>query len=126
MHKTITVGGAAVVVDVANTEALRERGLSGRAALAPNSGMLFVFGQRGDWGIWMKDMNFPIDIVFVSDTSEQGVGSVVSVVHDASPDSYKKSPPDIFYPPLAVPYVIELPQGFAAAHGVAVGTKVVL
>ncbi len=109
---------------MADTEALREQGLSGRASLAPNTGMLFVFEHRGDWGIWMKVMHFAIDIVFIGDTSDPKVGSVVAVYEDVSPDTYHQTPPKIFYPPLAVPYVLELPAGWAAAHGVKEGSRV--
>lgn len=107
--KNITVGTTTVAVEVADTEALREAGLSSRSALAPGSGMLFQFEHNGDWGIWMKDMRFPIDILFISET-----GSVVSIDANVSPDTY----PQIFYPPLAVRYVLELSAGFARAHGI--------
>ena len=60
----IQVGDTKLVVEVADTEALRERGLSGRSSLHEGSGMLFVFEEEGAWGIWMKGMQFPIDIIF--------------------------------------------------------------
>ena len=73
--------------------------------------MLFVFDEDGDWGIWMKDMQFPIDILYISQN-----GSVVSIDANISPNTYDTNPPEVFYPPLAVRYVLELPAGFAAAH----------
>ncbi len=121
--KQVAIGDTQVEVEVAQTEAELEQGLSGRSGLAEGTGMLFVFQQRGDWGIWMKDMQFPIDIVFMTKTAD-GEASVVSVVKNVSPDTYKENPPEIFYPPLAVDLVMELPAGFADAHQINQDTKV--
>ncbi|HVV15003.1 MAG TPA: DUF192 domain-containing protein [Candidatus Paceibacterota bacterium] len=108
--KEISVGTTTIVVEVASDQAQEEQGLSGRTSLPEGRGMLLAFEHNGDWGIWMKDMRFPIDILFISET-----GNVVSINENVSPDTY----PQVFYPPLAVRYVLELPAGFAAAHGIA-------
>ncbi len=116
-QKNITIGAAAVAVDVADTEPLREQGLSGRFGLSEGQGMLFVFDTDGTWGIWMKDMQFPIDILW-ADAS----GRVVTVASAVAPDTY----PQAFYPTAPARYVVELPSGFAARHGIAEGTKIVI
>src|ERR1043166_4776967 len=64
--KTISIDGAPVVVEVASTETQREQGLSGRSALPSGRGMLFVFDADAEWGFWMKDMSFAIDMVWLS------------------------------------------------------------
>ncbi len=118
-QKTITkveVGGTTIAVEVESTEAAREHGLSGRTSLAPNSGMLFVFEQPGMYGFWMKDMNFAIDMIF-ADAS----GRIVTIAHDATPESYKQNPPVVFYPAAPILYVLEVPAGFAAAHTIEEG-----
>jgi uncharacterized membrane protein (UPF0127 family) len=116
--KEISVGTTTLTVELATTQAQQAQGLGGRASLPDNHGMLFVFNADGDWGIWMKDMAFPIDILFISEN-----GYVVSVDPDISPDTYDTDPPQIFYPPLAVRYVLELPAGYAAAHGIEPDSK---
>jgi hypothetical protein len=120
--QTVTIGTTTLQVEVESTEAAREQGLSGRTSLPEGTGMLFVFQQDGNWGFWMKDMNFPIDIIFISATPTPGAGTVVSVAPNASPEGYHQNPPQVFYPPTAVRYVLEVPAGFAAAHGVVPGT----
>jgi hypothetical protein len=115
--KEIHLGAGAVSVDVADTEALREQGLSGRTNLPEGKGMLFVFETDGTWGIWMKDMLFPIDIVW-ADSS----GAVLTVAAEVSPDSY----PEVFFPSAPARYVLELPAGYAASHGIAEGAKIVI
>ena len=115
--RTLTMGGVSVAVNVADTEVLREQGLSGRASLAEGEGMLFIFDTDGIWGIWMKDMRFFIDIVW-ADSS----GSVITVAHNIAPETY----PKVFYPSRSARYVLELPAGFAAAHGIAEGVKMMV
>jgi uncharacterized membrane protein (UPF0127 family) len=115
---TITMGGTVVQVEVENTEASREQGLSGRTSLAEGSGMLFVFDAPGKYGFWMKDMNFAIDMLFI-DAS----GTIVTIAANASPAGYHLNPPQVFYPASDVLYVLELPAGFAAAHGIVEGMQ---
>jgi uncharacterized membrane protein (UPF0127 family) len=116
-QKNIHVGATTLVVDVADTEALREKGLSGRTSLAAGKGMLFVFNEDDQWGIWMKDMKFSIDILWLA-----ADGTVVTVVPGAAPDSY----PQAFYPTKPARYVVEVPAGYAGEHGIAEGAKFVL
>ena len=84
------------------SETARQRGLSGRLALAAGQGMLFVFPASARHRIWMKDMHFPIDILWIDKS-----GTVVHVQAEATPDSY----PAIFAPPVAAQYVLEIPAG---------------
>ena len=113
VQRHIQIGSTTVAVEVADTEGLREQGLSGRANLPEGQGMLFVFESDDTFGIWMKDMLFPIDIVW-ADVS----GTVITVAKNVAPDTY----PKVFYPSAPARYVVELPAGFAAAHGVAEGS----
>ena len=114
---TITVGSTAVLVEVASTDFERQQGLSGRDELKGGSGMLFVFDTEGAWGIWMKDMHFALDIIWAD-----SAGTVVTVAHDVTPNTY----PQAFYPGTPARYVLEVPTGFAATHGIAEGSKLVV
>ena len=65
-HKTgiFVINDETFVVEVAQTEKERIQGLSGRNEM-PNDGMFFIFDKDGRHGIWMKDMQFPIDILWL-------------------------------------------------------------
>jgi len=124
--RIISIGDTVISVEVADTANLREQGLSGRENICGTRlrqgcgearGMLFVFDTDGLWNIWMKDMRFPIDIVW-ADVS----GMVITIASNVAPDTYPKS----FYPSAPARYVIELPAGFAAAHGIVEGSQIVL
>ncbi len=115
--RIITLGSLSIPVEVADTEALRQRGLSGRESLPPGQGMLFVFPEDGYWAIWMKDMRFSIDILWL-DAS----GRVLRVAHSVAPETY----PMTFGPYEPARYVLELRSGFAQSHGIAEGAQFVL
>ena len=112
----VSVGSTTISVEVADTPGKRTQGLSGRSALAEGTGMLFVFPEEGDWGFWMKDMHFPIDIIW----ADSG-GDIITIVHDVSPTTY----PNAFHPeePRAK-YVLEVPAGFAKKYGIVEGTQI--
>lgn len=73
----VEVGGAAFVVEVADDRREREKGLSGRAHLDPETGMLFVPEDGGGGAFWMKGMLFPLDFIWVGEQCE-----VVGVMKD--------------------------------------------
>ncbi|HEV2366071.1 MAG TPA: DUF192 domain-containing protein [Caulobacteraceae bacterium] len=67
-------------VEVADTEATRERGLMFRKSLAPDRGMLFDFKAPQQVAFWMKNTLIPLDMLFIS-----ADGRVVSIAHGATP-----------------------------------------
>ena len=111
----ITVGGSPVSVILADTPQERARGLSGRSALSPQQGMLFIFDKDDYYGIWMKDMNFAIDIVWID-----AEGNIVDIKKHVTPESY----PEVFSPKTTARYVLELPSDFTEIRNITVGGKV--
>lgn len=99
-------------VDVVDTPVLREQGLSGRGSLQALEGMLFVFDEAGIYHFWMKEMNFPIDIIWIGDDFR-----VVDITHSASEDSF----PQTFAPKVPARYVLEVNAGFSREYGVSIG-----
>src|ERR1700735_4908252 len=65
-RQTIQVGSSTFDVEMATTMLEQSCGLSGRTGLGDNQGMLFVFGSGGTQNFWMKDMNFALDMVWIS------------------------------------------------------------
>lgn len=125
---TISIGSSTIVVDVADTFLKRRTGLSGQESLLPDRGMLFVFDEVGFHGIWMKDMNFPIDIIWIgSEVSEKEIIEqseifyVIDIKKDAQPSSY----PEIFYPREQAELVVEVQSGFTKKHNIKIGDKVI-
>lgn len=112
-HKPrVFLGGQEIVVDIADTPASQEHGLSGHEALGESEGMLFIFPAPTAQGFWMKDMRFPIDIIYFDQNHR-----VVDVWEGASPSSY----PKIFTPSVPAQFVLEVQAGFFAEHHLKVG-----
>jgi len=76
--------------------------------------MLFVFDKTSIVGIWMKDMLFDIDIVYVDENC-----IVVDYFDNVSPSSY----PKIYYPSVPTKYVIEMNSGARLKSGIDKGTQ---
>jgi len=61
----ITIRGASLEVEVANTDHLRKAGLMGRSYLDMDKGMLFIFPKEDVQAFWMKNTLIPLSIAFV-------------------------------------------------------------
>jgi uncharacterized membrane protein (UPF0127 family) len=110
---TIYTASSSVKAFVADTDELRERGLSGSEQLLPGVGMLFVFDKPGKYGFWMKDMAYPIDIIWINEAKR-----VVGVTKNVLPSSY----PFVFMPPSPVMYVLEMATSSVQTFGLTTGT----
>jgi uncharacterized membrane protein (UPF0127 family) len=114
---TISVNGQSFKAEISDTNALQELGLSYRPSLPVNQVMLFVFPEPSTWGIWMKGMNFPLDILWLDAN-----GTVVDLDQNVAASTY----PNIFTPRSPATYVIEANVGWIAANNVALGTVVTI
>lgn len=114
---TLRIGDYTYRLTIVSTTEGRERGLSGRAGLAANEGMLFVYDKPQKVCMWMKDMSFPIDILWL-DTGKK----VVHMSKDVSPETYPAS----FCANAPAKYVIELPAGELARRHITEGQQLSL
>ncbi|MCB9806160.1 DUF192 domain-containing protein [Candidatus Nomurabacteria bacterium] len=110
--KQAVIGETSLVVEVADTENARKKGLSGRSPLDTYEGLFFVFDTTGVNGIWMKDMNFPIDIIWFNDHKE-----VVYIEQNVLPDSF----PEVFGTSVNSKFVLEVPSGFVKVNRIKKG-----
>jgi uncharacterized membrane protein (UPF0127 family) len=119
------VAGVPVQASVADTLSERMKGLSDTPFLPSNVVKLFAFGVEGDHSIWMKDMNYPIDILWADES-----GSIVHVEEQVQPDSYNPTDPrssaSYSAPNADAWFVVETKAGFIAQHDVRVGESIVL
>ena len=108
-------------VDLAITPAQRNQGLSGREVMDAGTGMLFIFENEGIFTFWMKEMHFPLDIVWVGADC-----AVVDVTLGAPPPEEGQSLADLprFSPGSPALYVLEINAGEFAEHGIEIGDPV--
>jgi len=113
----VQVGNASVRAEIADDEASRERGLSGRERLAAGEGMLFLLSDDSP-SFWMKGMRFPLDIVWIRD------GRVVDVTADVPPPRGSNAPLPTYSPDRPADRALEVNAGWAADHGIGRGDVV--
>ena len=113
--KYAELSGKKIKVELAQTKAEQELGLSGRALLPEDEGLLFVFENSAEHLFWMKDMKFAIDIIWINAEEK-----VVYIKRSATPDSY----PEVFKPTENAKYVLEVSAGFADKNNLKEGDSV--
>jgi len=75
-----------IFLEVADTDAKRVQGLSGRDDLPKGSAMLFAFPESSRQCMWMKDMNFSLDMVWLD-----GSKRITKVKESVAPSTYPES-----------------------------------
>lgn len=113
----INIGSNSFFVEIADDELTRVKGLSDRKTISSNQGMFFVFEQPGNYGFWMKDMLFAIDIIWIDQNFV-----INHIEKNISPDTY----PKLFYSNTESMYVLELLSGSVDKFNIKIGDKVIL
>lgn len=109
----LRVNGAEILVEVADTDEKRGVGLGDRETLGENEGMLFVFEKNSFYTFWMKDMLFPMDIIWINKDKK-----IVDVITNVQTDTY----PDFQYiNDFLAQYVLEVNAGFFDKYGLRLG-----
>lgn len=117
---TVSAGALNIEATVAGTASERKKGLSGRDSLPISQGMLFIFENKGMYSIWMKDMEFAIDIIWI-DENKKIVNLVTNVVPEPGKDDEELT---IYRPGDDVLYILEINAGLAALNGLQIGDQV--
>jgi len=115
----IEIKGTTILAEVAQTDEDRRVGLSKHNSLPDRGGMLFVFENNATPSFWMKDMSFPIDIIWIND------GEVVQIDSDVAPEPGTPSNQlTLYVPNQPIDYVLEVNSGLANALGISRGDSV--
>ncbi len=117
----VTVGDTSFVVELAVTPAERNLGLSGHPPLADNEGMLFVFENEAKWTFWMKEMLFPLDMLWI----DAGC-TVVDITENALKPEPGQALQDLprYFPNTLAQYVLEVNSGTAEQTGISAGDQI--
>ena len=114
----VTVNGIDLEVEVALSADEQAKGLSIKDNLKSNEGMLFPYETPRTLSFWMKDMKFPIDILWLDDNKK-----VVHIEEDLQPCS-PFLPCQSYSPDVQAQYVLETVAGFSSSNGIVEGTAV--
>jgi uncharacterized membrane protein (UPF0127 family) len=120
--ETLSVDGAAFIVEMATSALAQTRGLSFRPSLGANDGMLFVFSTGTTQTFWMKDMNFPLDMIWISGDTIDGFTQNVPA---PAPGAQLWELP-IYPSPANTDKVLEVNAGTVAKYDMKVGDRVTI
>lgn len=105
---------ATVDAEVADTPPERYTGLSDHDSLGTDEGMLFVFERESTQSFVMRDMAFPIDMIFVGEDGTVTEIHEAPVEEDSDTRSYRGE----------AKWVLEVDYGYAAKNGISEGDRV--
>ncbi|WP_122087987.1 DUF192 domain-containing protein [Halalkalicoccus subterraneus] len=106
---------ATVEAEVADTPPQRYTGLSEHESLGDDAGMVFVFESESSHSFVMRDMAFPIDIIFVGEDGE------ITAIHEAQTESDGS---DLTHYRGEGKWVLEVNYGYADENGITEGDRV--
>jgi len=116
----VKINNQVITAEIADTTYLRDRGLSYRDSLMENRGMLFVFRPANLPRFWMKDMRFPLDIIWIDDDR-------VVDIDENLPNPSAETPLNqlpTYSPKSIVNYVLEVNAGYVAQNAIKIGDRV--
>jgi len=109
----VRIGSGVYSLWLADSETARIQGLSGVEKIHLNGGLLMAYDTNDMHGIWMKDMNFPLDLIWLDSNKE-----IVYIVKNAPPEDPATT---VYVPKSAARYVLELPAGSVKKAGIKTG-----
>ena len=119
-YTKIEINDLTLLAEIAASPQARITGLSGRTGVAELEGMLFLFGHEDYHAIWMKNMLFPLDILWIKH------GRVVDMEEEVSIPARGASDVSlpVYKPDVPAEFVLELKSGFAKKYDVRIGDEV--
>jgi uncharacterized protein len=110
----VKINNKTINVEIADTNAKREKGLSFHEPLSEDEGMLFIFDTPGRYGFWMKDMNFDLDFIWIKNNK------IVEITSNVS----HNNPGKVYQPKTEVDSVLEVKSGFAKRNQIKIGEQI--
>jgi len=112
----VTINGLNINVQMADTDYLRYQGLSGQKNICELCGMLFTFPQEQVETMVMRNMNFPLDIIYIDNNK------IIKIDANLLPEG--ANPIYTYSSELPVNYILEVNSGVTDKYNINVGDEV--
>ena len=119
-HSTAVVKDQTLKVEIVADERSRARGLSGRLELASDEAMVFLFDKPDFHNFWMKDMFFPIDIIWINN------GQIVDIIENVPAPAFGEVKLPLYSPKEPITIVLEVNAGWSKKHNIQIGDSFLL
>ena len=114
----VTINNQNFKVTIAASQKEKEIGLSETKSISKDQGMLFIFNQPAYYSFWMKNMKFPIDIIYINNDT------IVTIESNAQPPKDGQKNPVIYTPTKPADKVLEIQAGLSEKYKFKNGDKV--
>lgn len=114
----ISINNHLINIEIVKNDTDRQKGLSGRKSLAQNSGMLFVFPNKGYHYFWMKEMQIPLDFIWIDGDK------VVDLTENVSPLRKNSVNPSTFTSGYPTDKILEVNAGTVKKLNIKIGDTV--
>lgn len=114
----VKINNKIIAVEIASSEAQHYQGLSNRADLCLDCGMLFVFPDYQIRKFVMRNMNFPLDIIFIND------GKIINIEKNLAPEGI--NPNKIYQSVLTADKVLEVNGNYCDTNNIKIGDNIIL
>ena len=104
---TVAIGKQTYKTTIATSDKDKQIGLSGKTTLSQDEGMLFSFEKPDYYAFWMKEMKFPIDIIFIKDSK------IVTIFPSVPVPTSKDENPPVYKPEEPADAVLEINAGLS-------------
>lgn len=101
-------------IEIAETDYETSTGLMDRDSMTENQGMLFIFQEVAVHSFYMKNTQFPLDIIYIDENL-----SIASLKKNAKPLDESSLSSEV-----PIQYVLEINAGLADKHNIEVGDKI--
>lgn len=119
-NTNITIKDLTIIAKIADTTDKRKEGLAEKDSIPLQEGMLFVFAESDKYGIWMKNMKFAIDIIWIDENK-----NIIDIARDIPPELDKKDEDLTIYKPKGeAKYILEINAGISNLHNLQIEDQV--
>ncbi len=114
---TATIDGHTFQIEIAKSAQDKEAGLTKYNSIKEDFGMYFPFDREGIYPFWMKNMKFPIDILFLNNNK------IINIEENAQPVSSNSEIVPTYAPQNPSNAVLEISAGLSKKYGFKIGDE---
>lgn len=115
-YRNIEINGNYISAEIVSDPGHQYLGLSNRESLCANCGMLFTFPDKQVREFVMRDMKFPLDILFINDNK------IINIAENLLPEG--ASPVNVYTSSTVADNVLEITAGFCQKNGIKAGDTI--